>query len=52
MSTQTQPGPKDEVVKLSDDDLAFLLSVLRDPGRTFPLTTQQLIDALRSWSSR
>jgi hypothetical protein len=34
-------------VQLTDDDVAFLLSILRDPAQTQPITTQQLIDALR-----
>jgi len=33
-------------VQLSDDDVTFLLSVLRNA--TTPVTTQQLIDALRN----
>jgi hypothetical protein len=33
-------------VQLSDDDVTFLLSVLRNV--TSPVTTQQLIDALRN----
>jgi hypothetical protein len=33
-------------VKLSDDDVTFLLSLLRNT--TSPVTTQQLIDALRN----
>lgn len=33
-------------VQLSDDDVTFLLSLLRNA--TSPVTTQQLIDALRS----
>jgi len=32
---------------LTEDDVAFLLSILRDPAQTQPITTQQLIDALR-----
>jgi hypothetical protein len=35
-------------VQLTDDDVAYLLSVLRDPSRSQPLTTQALIDALRA----
>jgi hypothetical protein len=34
-------------VQLTEDDVAYLLSLLRDPAQTQPLTTQQLIDALR-----
>jgi hypothetical protein len=33
-------------VQLSDDDVTFLLTYLR--GATTPVTTQQLIDALRN----
>jgi hypothetical protein len=33
-------------VQLSDDDVTFLLSLLRNA--TSPVTTQQLIDALRN----
>ncbi|MEA2515177.1 MAG: hypothetical protein QOG89_1512 [Thermomicrobiales bacterium] len=33
-------------VQLSDDDVTFLLTFLRNA--TSPVTTQQLIDALRS----
>lgn len=32
-------------IKLNDDDVAFLLTLLRNA--TQPLTTQQLIDAVR-----
>lgn len=32
-------------IQLSEDDIAFLINVLRAAG--LPLTTQQLIDALR-----
>ena len=45
MSTDRQIQT-DEVI-LSEDDVAFLLSLLRDPSNTQPLTTQQLIEALR-----
>ena len=34
-------------VQLTEDDVAYLLSMLRDPSQTQPFTTQQLIDALR-----
>ena len=39
-------------VQLIDDDVAFLLSVLRDPQRPQPISTQQLIEALRSRSQK
>jgi len=39
-------------VELTDDDAAYLISVLRDPARIQPITTQQLIDALRARASR
>lgn len=39
-------------VQLTDDDVAYLLSLLRDPAQTQPLTTQQLIDALRLRSAQ
>lgn len=35
-------------VQLNEDDVAFLLAVLRDPQRPQPISTQQLIEALRS----
>ena len=38
-------------IDLSDDDIAFLLSILRDPTRPQPVTTQHLIDALRNRSA-
>jgi len=43
----TESNPQAEEVRLSEDDVAFLLSLLRDPANSQPLTTQQLIDALR-----
>ncbi len=39
-----------EAVKLSDDDVAFLLMILRNSSR--PLTTSQLVEALREQSTR
>lgn len=39
-----------EAVRLSDDDVAFLLMILRNSGR--PLTTGQLVQALREQSTR
>lgn len=49
MTTQTDGGSA-RPVNLTDDDVAYLLSVLRDPNRPQPITTQQLIDALRARS--
>jgi hypothetical protein len=43
----TESNPQADEVRLTEDDVAFLLSLLRDPANTQPLTTQQLIDALR-----
>ena len=37
-------------IRLSDEDVAFLLTLLRNAPQ--PMTTQQLIDALRRQSSR
>jgi hypothetical protein len=45
MSTENEQQAKP--VQLTEDDVAFLLSILRDPSQTQPITTQQLIDALR-----
>jgi hypothetical protein len=45
MSTENEQQAKP--VQLTEDDVAFLLSILRDPAQTQPITTQQLIDALR-----
>jgi hypothetical protein len=39
-------------VQLAEDDVAYLLSILRDPSQTQPITTQQLIDALRLRSAQ
>jgi hypothetical protein len=47
MTSQEESGTS-VTIKLSDDDVAFLFSVLRDPSRPQPISTQQLIDALRS----
>jgi hypothetical protein len=43
----TEQNPQADEIRLSEDDVAYLLSLLRDPANTQPLTTQQLIDALR-----
>ncbi len=37
-------------IQLRDEDLAYLLTLLRNTSQ--PLTTQQLIDALRKQSGR
>lgn len=37
-------------IRLSDEDVAFLLTLLRNA--TQPMTTQQLIDALRRQTGR
>lgn len=47
MTTQTDANTSGPV-NLTDDDVAYLLSVLRDPNRPQPVTTQQMIDALRA----
>jgi hypothetical protein len=49
MASQSE-GKNQISIKLSDDDAAYLLSRLRDPGTPQPVTTQQLIDALRARS--
>ena len=46
MSTENEQQQA-KPVHLTEDDVAFLLSILRDPSQTQPITTQQLIDALR-----
>jgi hypothetical protein len=43
----TDNDTKAKPVQLTEDDVAYLLSILRDPAQTQPITTQQLIDALR-----
>ena len=37
-------------IELSDDDAAYLFTILRVPSTPQPVTTQQLIDALRARS--
>ncbi|HVL24123.1 MAG TPA: hypothetical protein VM450_08560 [Thermomicrobiales bacterium] len=44
MATQTG------ILQLQDDDIAFLLTLLRNA--TSPLSTEQLVDALKQRSSR
>jgi hypothetical protein len=43
----TENDTKAKPVQLTEDDVAYLLSLLREPSQSQPLTTQQLIDALR-----
>ena len=42
----------EENVQLNDVDIAYLLSVLRDYNRPQPISTQQLIDELRTRTPR
>ncbi len=46
VTTETTGAP----VRLSDDDVAFLLMILRNSSR--PLTTSKLVDAFREQSGR
>lgn len=46
MATETESGAKP--VHLSEDEVAFLLSILRSSTQVEPITTQELIDALRT----
>ena len=46
-SMSTEDDNRSTPVQLTEDDVAYLLSMLRDPSQTQPITTQQLIDALR-----
>ena len=39
-----------EPIQLNDEDVAYLLTLLRNTGQ--PMTTQQLIDALRRHSGQ
>lgn len=50
MATKDEPTTA-STIELSDEDIAYLLSFLRDPSRPQPVSTQQLIDALRSRSA-
>lgn len=43
----TEDNTRSTPVQLTEDDVAYLLSMLRDPSQTQPITTQQMIDALR-----
>ena len=46
MATAPQANDSDPI-ELTDEDVSYLLSQLREPSASQPLTTQQLIDALR-----
>jgi hypothetical protein len=50
--TATADGSTARPVRLTDEDIGYLISVLRDPNRAQPITTQQLIDALRTRGKR
>lgn len=56
MSDGTSDGnlaeSSDAPVHFNEDDIAYLLSVLRDYNRPQPISTQQLIDELRIRSAR
>jgi hypothetical protein len=45
MTTETESGAKP--VHLTEDEVAYLLSILRSSTQVQPITTQELIDALR-----
>ena len=51
MATKEDANVAATTIDLSDEDVAYLISVLRDPSRPQPVTTQRLIDALRSRSA-
>lgn len=46
MAATAQSNDPDPI-ELTGEDVLFLLSLLREPSTTQPLTTQQLIEALR-----
>ena len=46
MAAQAQPTESDPI-DLTSEDVAFLIAQLRDPSVPQPVTTQQLIEALR-----
>lgn len=46
MDAQAQTAESDPI-DLTNEDVAYLLSLLRDPSIPQPITTQQLIEALR-----
>jgi hypothetical protein len=41
------PTPESDPIDLTSEDVAFLISLLRDPSVPQPVTTQQFIEALR-----
>lgn len=45
ISFQIRWSDMNGAIQLTDDDIAFLINLLRSSG--LPMTTQQLIDALR-----
>ena len=45
MTTETETDAKP--VHLTEDEVAYLLSILRSSTKVQPITTQELIDALR-----
>jgi hypothetical protein len=51
MATKEDANVAATTIDLSDEDVAYLISVLRDPSCPQPVTTQRLIDALRSRSA-
>ncbi len=46
MAAQAQTSGSDPI-DLTSEDVAFLISLLREPAASQPMTTQQLIEALR-----
>jgi hypothetical protein len=46
MATPAQT-PESDPIDLTSEDVAFLISMLRDPSVPQPVTTQQFIEALR-----
>ena len=48
----TKADSNSEPVHLSEDDVAYLLSILRSSVQVQPITTQELIDALRQRSAQ
>lgn len=52
MSDGTSDGTSQEPVRFNEDDIAYLLLILRDYNRPQPISTQQLIDELRARTAR
>ena len=46
MTSETESNPTP--VHLSEDEVAYLLSILRNSTQVSPISTQDLIDALRN----